>query len=72
MGTTEATTSTPQAAGESTSIKGLTKAAILLLNLEGDVAAQVLKHLDEQVVEEITREGVVLTYHGQRFQLPRQ
>lgn len=56
MGTTETTISATQAGEESTSIKGLTKAAILLLNLEGDVAAQVLKHLDEQVVEEITRE----------------
>jgi len=52
MGTTEATTSAPV----STDLKGISKAAILLLNLDGDVAAEVLRHLDEQVVEEITRE----------------
>lgn len=54
MGSTEATVSAPPP--DANAIRGISKAAILLLNLEGDVAAEVLRHLDEQVVEEITRE----------------
>ena len=38
------------------SIKGVTKCGILLVSLEGDSAAAILKHLDDSVVEEITRE----------------
>lgn len=37
-------------------LNGTSKAAVLLLNLDGDVAAAVLRHLDEETVEEITRE----------------
>ncbi len=43
-------------AEESSGLKGVAKAAILMLNLEGEVAAAVLRHLDEEIVEEITRE----------------
>ena len=38
------------------SIRGLSKAAILLLSLEGDVAAAVMRRLDQETIEEITRE----------------
>lgn len=41
---------------ESSSLKGVTKAAILLLNLNDDVSADVLRNLDAEVVENITRE----------------
>ena len=44
------------ATGEAPKLSGIAKAAILLVNLDGDVAATVLRHLDEEVVEEITRE----------------
>ncbi len=54
MGNQDATTEAP--VSESAVLNGTFKAAILLLNLEGDVAAAVLRHLDEEVVEEITRE----------------
>jgi flagellar motor switch protein FliG len=37
-------------------LNGTSKAAVLLLNLDSDVAAAVLRHLDEETVEEITRE----------------
>ena len=37
-------------------IKGLTKAAILLVSLEADSAAALLRNLDDAIVEEITRE----------------
>ncbi len=37
-------------------LKGVTKAAILLLNMDKDVAAAVLRNLDEPTVEDITRE----------------
>ncbi len=45
-------------------LKGATKAAILLLNVDGDIAAQVLSHLDEDTVEEITREIAQLDLVG--------
>ncbi len=46
-----------QAAGaEEAALKGITKAAILLLSLEGESSAEVLRHLDQDIVEEITRE----------------
>jgi flagellar motor switch protein FliG len=38
------------------SIRGITKAAILLLSIEDDVAADVLRHLEDSLVEDITRE----------------
>ncbi len=37
-------------------IKGVTKAAILLVSTEGDCSAEVLRHLDMELVEDITRE----------------
>ena len=43
------------ATAEPVPIKGLTKAAILLVSLGGDSAAAILRHLDSEVVEEITR-----------------
>jgi len=46
------------------SLKGVSKAAVLLLSLEGDVAAEVLRHLNENVVEEITREIAQLDLVG--------
>ncbi len=45
-------------------LKGVTKAAILLLNLGGDVAAEVLSNLEEDTVEEITREIAQLDLVG--------
>jgi flagellar motor switch protein FliG len=45
-------------------LKGVTKAAILLLNLGGDVAAEVLGNLEEETVEEITREIAQLDLVG--------
>jgi len=50
--------------GASREMKGATKAAILLLNVDGDVAAQVLSFLGEDVVEEITREIAQLDLVG--------
>ena len=44
------------AVSEAALVKGVTKAAILLLSLNNDSAAAVLQHLEEEVVEEITRE----------------
>lgn len=41
---------------ETTAIKGATKAAILLLSLEGDSSAAVLRELPNELVEDITRE----------------
>ena len=43
-------------AGEPPKLRGAAKAAILLLHLDGDVAASVLRHLDDAMVEDITRE----------------
>lgn len=40
---------------EAGSLTGITKAAVLLLSLEGDVSAAVLRQLDQGTVEEITR-----------------
>ena len=48
----KSTTADPESSG----LKGLTKAAILLLSLEADVSAAVLRQLDQDTVEEITRE----------------
>ncbi len=45
-------------------LKGVTKAAILLLNMEKDVAAAVLRQLDEAIVEDITREIAQLDLVG--------
>jgi len=52
----------PQQAGST--LRGPTKAAILLLNVDGDVAAQVLSHLNGELVEEITREIAQLDLVG--------
>lgn len=49
---------------EKNSVRGITKAAILLLNMDKDVAASVLKHLDEDIVEQITREIAQLDLVG--------
>jgi flagellar motor switch protein FliG len=38
------------------SLKGIRKAAILLVSLDGDSAARVLRKLDQETVEELTRE----------------
>ena len=46
-------------------IKGVTKAAILLLNMDKEVAVAVLRHLDEEIVEDITREIAQLDLVGQ-------
>lgn len=46
-------------------LKGVSKAAILLLNLDREVAAAVLRHLDEDAVEDITREIAQLDLVGQ-------
>jgi len=47
---------TPEAAP----LGGVTKAAILLLALDGDTAASVLRKLDQDIIEEITREIAAL------------
>ncbi len=41
---------------EKLAIKGATKAAILLVSLEGDASADILRHLEQDLVEDITRE----------------
>ena len=41
---------------EAASIKGLTKAAILLIALDRDCSAAILRNLDQDTVEELTRE----------------
>lgn len=46
----------PKKKTEEKRLRGLTKAAILLLNLQDSVSAEILKHLDEELVEDITRE----------------
>jgi len=50
---------------ESAPLKGVTKAAILLLNMDKEVAAAVLRFLDEEIVEDITREIAQLDIVGQ-------
>ncbi len=50
---------------ETQPLKGVSKAAILLLNMDKDVAAAVLRHLDEDIVEDITREIAQLDLVGQ-------
>lgn len=45
-------------------VKGLTKAAILFLNLDDEVSAAVLRHMNENLVEEITREIAQLDLVG--------
>ncbi len=52
------------ASSEAPKLRGVTKAAILLLNLGGEVAAEVLRSLDDDVVEEITREIAQLDLVG--------
>ena len=44
------------AGSDAFSIKGITKAAILLIALERDCSVQVLRHLDQDLVEEVSRE----------------
>lgn len=51
-----ATKETKKSEPQESALRGVTKAAILLLNLNDDVSAQVLRNLDAEVVEEITRE----------------
>ncbi len=51
-------------AGDKQPLRGVVKAAILLLNMSGDVAAEVLRHLEEDTVEEITREIAQLDLVG--------
>ncbi len=53
------------ATAEPAPLKGVTKAAILLVSLGGDSAAAILRHLDSEVVEEITREIAQLDLVGQ-------
>ncbi len=50
--------SAPQSSSDSETpaIRGITKAAVLLVSLEADVSAGILKNLDQDTVEEITRE----------------
>ncbi len=50
---------------ETQPLKGVSKAAILLLNMDKDVAVAVLRHLDEDIVEDITREIAQLDLVGQ-------
>lgn len=38
------------------SVSGITRAAILLISLDPDCSAEILRHLDQETVEEITRE----------------
>src|SRR3990172_2907057 len=52
------------ATAEQGPLKGVTKAAILLLNMEKDIAAAVLRQLDEDIVEDITREIAQLDLVG--------
>ncbi|MBI1825606.1 MAG: flagellar motor switch protein FliG [Planctomycetes bacterium] len=49
---------------EAPALKGVTKAAILLLNLDREVAATVLKNLEDNAVEDITREIAQLDLVG--------
>lgn len=49
---------------EASKLRGVSKAAVLLLNLGGDMAAEVLSHLHEDAVEEITREIAQLDLVG--------
>ena len=42
--------------GDAPAIKGITKAAIMLIALDGEASADVLRHLDGDLVEELTRE----------------
>ncbi len=55
----------PPPDAESMPLRGVTKAAVLLLNMDKEVAVAVLKHLDEEVVEDITREIAQLDLVGQ-------
>ena len=45
-------------------VKGVTKAAILLVTMSGEVAAEVLRHLEDDTIEEITREIAQLDLVG--------
>ena len=44
------------ASSDSPSLRGMTKAAILLVSMEGDCSAAILRQLDTELVENITRE----------------
>ncbi|MGD2107909.1 MAG: flagellar motor switch protein FliG [Phycisphaerae bacterium] len=52
----EATPQQTAANADAQPIKGTTKAAILLIAMDGDASAEVLRHLDSALVEELTRE----------------
>ncbi|UCC28931.1 MAG: flagellar motor switch protein FliG [Phycisphaerales bacterium] len=49
-------TETRSQGAEASSLRGITKAAILLVSLDKDSSAGVLRELDDELVEEITRE----------------
>lgn len=49
-------TETRSEGSEASSLRGLTKAAILLVSLDKDCSASVLRELDQELVEDITRE----------------
>ncbi len=53
-------TATPPAAGKAGEMTGLRKAAILLLSLKQDEAAQILRRLPEPAIEEVSREIAAL------------
>jgi flagellar motor switch protein FliG len=55
-------TETKRTSSEGAEIRGLSKAAILLLNLPENVSAAVLRHLDRDLVEDITREIASLDF----------
>jgi len=52
----EGTKQQPAAKSDAAPIKGVTKAAIMLIALEAEASAEVLRHLDGDLVEELTRE----------------
>jgi len=52
----EGTKQQPAAKSDAPPIKGVTKAAIMLIALEAEASAEVLRHLDGDLVEELTRE----------------
>lgn len=60
-----AKTSTEQfEAASAPGVKGVTKAAILLVTMNGEVAAEVLRHLEDDTIEQITREIAQLDLVG--------
>jgi flagellar motor switch protein FliG len=52
----EGTQQQSAAKGDAPALKGITKAAIMLIALDGEASADVLRHLDGDLVEELTRE----------------